>query len=236
MKRVLHKADARGVGETDWLYSRHTFSFGEYYDDNRMGFGALRVVNDDLVQPGMGFDTHSHRNMEIVSIPLSGSLRHEDSEGHTQLIERGEVQIMSAGTGISHSEYNGSDSEPVKFLQIWVLPKERNIQPRYDQKSFTAGERLNRFQTVVSPDTGDDAVWINQDAWFLLGDFDAGGTTTYRVRRAGNGVYFFIIEGSLKIAGKQLSQRDGLGVRDTEDIAFEVTESCRILIMDVPME
>ena len=201
-----------------------------------MGFGALRVINDDVVQPGFGFGTHSHKNMEIVSIPLAGSLRHQDSMGNTHLIQPGEVQIMSAGTGISHSEYNGSDSEVVNFLQIWVLPKRQNIEPRYDQKQFAANKRQNRFQTVVSPEAESDAVWINQDAWFSLGDFEAGSTGLYTVQRVGNQAYVFVVDGAITIAGERLSRRDGLGVEDGESLDFEVNEDCQLLAMDVPVE
>ena len=201
-----------------------------------MGFGALRVINDDVVQPGFGFGTHSHKNMEIVSIPLAGSLRHQDSMGNTHLIQPGEVQIMSAGTGISHSEYNGSDSEVVNFLQIWVLPKRQNIEPRYDQKQFAANKRQNRFQTVVSPEAESDAVWINQDAWFSLGDFEAGSTGLYTVQRVGNQAYVFVVDGAITIAGERLSRRDGLGVEDGESLDFEVNEDCQLLAIDVPVE
>lgn len=235
MRTVLHKSDTRGLAEHGWLQSRHTFSFAGYYDENRMGFGALRVINDDVVQPGFGFGTHSHKNMEIVSIPLAGSLRHQDSMGNTHLIQHGEVQIMSAGTGISHSEYNGSDSEVVNFLQIWVLPKRQNIEPRYDQKQFAANKRQNRFQTVVSPEAESDAVWINQDAWFSLGDFEAGSTGSYTVQRVGNQAYVFVLDGTITIAGERLSRRDGLGIEDAESIDFEVNEDCQLLAMDVPV-
>jgi len=235
MKFVLHKADSRGIAEHGWLHSRHTFSFAQYYDPQRMGFGALRVINDDIVEPGAGFGTHSHDNMEIVSVPLAGSLRHQDSMGNTQLIQHGEVQIMSAGTGISHSEYNGSDSEVVNFLQIWVLPKQQNIEPRYGQKQFFANARQNRFQTVVSPDAESDAVWINQDAWFSLGDFETGLTSTYTVQRIGNLAYFFILDGTISIASERLSRRDGLGIEDTQSVDFKVNEDCQLLVMDVPV-
>ena len=236
MRILLHKADTRGLADHDWLLSRHTFSFAGYYDESRMGFGALRVINDDVVQPGFGFGTHSHSNMEIVSIPLAGSLRHQDSMGNTQLIQHGEVQIMSAGRGISHSEYNGSDSEIVNFLQIWVLPKRQNIEPRYEQKQFSANERQNRFQTVVSPDAESDAVWINQDAWFSLGDYEAGLPGVYTVQRIGNQAYFFVLDGTITIAGERLSRRDGLGVEDLESIDFDIHEDCQLLVMDVPVE
>jgi len=236
MKKTVHKADTRGVAEHGWLSSRHTFSFAEYRDPERMGFGLLRVINDDVVQPDMGFGTHPHENMEIISIPLTGELRHHDSMGNTQHIKAGEVQIMSAGTGLTHSEYNGSDSEPVNFLQIWVFPKERDIEPRYDQKLFSADERQGQFQNVVSPDKNDGGVGINQDAWFWLGDFKAGQSDTYTVKRAANGAYFFVLDGAVAIAGEQLQRRDGIAIEDVANVDFEATGACQLLVMDVPIE
>jgi len=237
MKGVLHKADTRGVADHGWLQSRHTFSFANYHNPDRMGFGLLRVINDDIVQPSRGFDTHPHNNMEIVSIPISGELRHQDSMGNTQNIRAGEVQIMSAGSGITHSEYNGSDSEFVAFLQIWVLPKLQNIEPRYGQQLFSCNDRKNKFQIVVSPDkdNNDGAIWINQEAWFLEGDFDTGQTGSYRIKREGNGAYFFVIEGAVTIADEQLQRRDAIGVDDATKIDFEVAEDCQLLVIDVPM-
>jgi len=236
MKNTLHKADTRGVAEHGWLSSRHTFSFAEYRDPNRVRFGLLRVINDDVVQPGMGFGTHPHENMEIISIPLTGELRHHDSMGNTQHIKAGEVQLMSAGTGLTHSEYNGSDSELVNFLQIWVFPKERDIEPRYDQKLFSADERQGHFQNVVSADKNDGGVWINQDAWFFLGDFKVEKASSYSIMKPGNGVYFFVIEGSVSVAGEKLSRRDGLGIEGASSIDFDATEDCQLLVMEVPME
>jgi redox-sensitive bicupin YhaK (pirin superfamily) len=235
MKKTLHKADTRGVAEHGWLNSRHTFSFAEYHDPERMQFGLLRVINDDVVQPGMGFGTHPHENMEIISIPLAGELRHQDSMGNTQVIKAGEVQIMSAGTGITHSEYNGSKSEIVSFLQIWVLPEERDIKPRYDQGLFSADERQGRLQNIVSPDQNDGGVRINQQAWFWLADFTAGQSGAYTIKRAENGVYFFVLEGTIAVAGEQLERRDGLGIEDAQSVDFEVNEDCRLLVMDVPV-
>ena len=238
MNGVVHKSDTRGLADHGWLQSRHTFSFASYHNPERMGFGLLRVINDDIVQPSMGFGTHPHENMEIVSIPISGELRHQDSMGNTQRIRAGEVQIMSAGTGITHSEYNGSDSEIVAFLQIWVFPKFQNIEPRYGQQLFSCDNRKNTFQIVVSPDkdSNDGAVWINQDAWFLLGDFDKGQTGSYNIKREGNGSYFFVIEGAVTIADEQLQRRDAIGVEDANKIVFEVSENCQLLVIDVPMQ
>ena len=236
MKKTLHKADTRGVAEHGWLSSRHTFSFAGYHDPERMRFGLLRVINDDVVQPGMGFGTHPHENMEIISIPITGELRHQDSMGNIQRIKAGEVQIMSAGTGITHSEYNGSESEPVNFLQIWVLPKERDIEPRYDQKLFSRDQRQGRFQNVVAPDQNDGGVWINQDAWFWLGDFETGQSDTYTIKRTGNGAYFFVLEGAVTVASEQLERRDGLGIEDAASVDVEATEDCQLLVMDVPVQ
>lgn len=236
MKVALHKASTRGRAEYGWLSSRYTFSFANYHDPQRMGFGMLRVINDDVVKPGMGFGTHPHRNMEIISIPLAGELRHHDSMENTQHIKAGEVQIMSAGTGLTHSEYNGSESGVANFLQIWVLPKKKNIEPRYDQKSFPSSERQGRIQNIVSPDPGDDGTWINQDAWFWLWDFKAGQSGSYVVKKPENGVYFFVLEGAIIIAGERLERRDGLGVEDASSIDLTATADCQLLIMDVPMQ
>ncbi len=238
MKTTLHKADTRGVADHGWLNSHHTFSFAGYSNPDRMGFGALRVINDDIVQPSMGFGTHPHENMEIISIPITGELRHQDSMGNAQHIKAGEVQIMSAGTGITHSEYNGSDVDPVNFLQIWVLPKEQDIEPRYGQQLFSCDDRKNEFQEVVSPDkdSNSDAIWINQDVWFFQGDFDAGYTGTYSIKRPDNGAYFFVIDGAVTIAGEHLGRRDGIGIEDTDRIDFSATEDCQLLVMDIPMQ
>jgi redox-sensitive bicupin YhaK (pirin superfamily) len=235
MKTILHKADARGRSEHGWLDSRHTFSFADYYDPERMGFGVLRVINDDIVGPRAGFGTHSHSNMEIISVPLSGSLRHEDSMGHTQVIRQGEVQIMSAGTGISHSEYNASDSDPVNFLQIWVSPKQRDITPRYGQQEFPAENREGRFQTVVAPDSENGAVWINQDAWFSLGRFNASRRDTYSLHTNANGVYVFVLEGGVEVAGERLGRRDGLGITEAGEIEIAAVTDCELLVIEVPL-
>ncbi len=235
MKTVLHKAESRGRAEHGWLHSRHTFSFAEYHDPERMGFGVLRVINDDIVAPGAGFDTHAHDNMEIVSIPLRGSLQHKDSEGNAHLIAPGEVQIMSAGTGISHSEYNASKSEQVNFLQIWVLPKQRDIEPRYHQQAFSVANREDRFQAVVAPDSEGDAICINQDAWFSLGNFKSGRRDAYRLHSDGNGVYFFVLEGAVQVAGEHLGRRDGLGITESGEIEIATATDCELLVIEVPL-
>jgi redox-sensitive bicupin YhaK (pirin superfamily) len=233
--RSVHRAATRGIAEHGWLHSRHTFSFAQYHDPQRMGFGTLRVLNDDIVEPGAGFGTHSHDNMEIISVPLAGALRHQDSMGNTHVIRKGEVQIMSAGTGISHSEYNASESEPVNFLQIWVLPKQMNIEPRYGQKEFMADERINAFQAVVSPDADDGEVWINQDAWFSLADFTAGRSETYKLKAHDNGVYIFVLEGEIEIAGERLGRRDGMGIVEADAIEFQTLADSQLLIIELPL-
>ncbi|WP_303721755.1 pirin family protein [Malonomonas rubra] len=235
MKQVLHKADSRGLADCGWLLSRHTFSFADYYDPERMGFGLLRVLNDDIVKPAMGFGTHPHENMEIVSIPLSGSLRHQDSMGNKHVIAAGEVQVMSAGSGITHSEYNNSEQEEVNFLQIWVHPKERNIAPRYGQLRFDPHGQKNRFQILVAPEKNAEAIWINQDAWFSLAMLDVGSELCYRKQRLENGVYFFVISGALTIAGQSLEARDGLGICSDDELIVQAAGPVELLVIEVPM-
>lgn len=235
MKAVLHRNGTRGSADHGWLRSRHTFSFADYYDPERMGFGALRVLNDDMVAPGHGFDTHSHRDMEIVSIPLSGALRHEDSEGNTRVIQSGEVQIMSAGTGISHSEYNASETEPLNFLQIWVLPRQRGIEPRYHEQVSPVAERRDRLQVVVAPGSEGGAMRINQDAWFSLGCFNAGRRVVYRLNAEGNGVYVFVVEGTTDVAGQSLDRRDGVGITEVAEVQIAATGDCQLLVIEVPL-
>jgi hypothetical protein len=235
MKTVVHKSESRGFADHGWLKSHHSFSFAGYYNPERVHFGALRVLNDDQVAAGMGFGTHPHDNMEIVSIPLFGDLEHKDSTGRHKVIRQGDVQIMSAGSGISHSEYNHSREEEVHFLQIWVFPKEKNIEPRYEQKTFHAEDRMNRFQTVVSPDEG-DALRINQDAYFSLANLDAGTTLHYPIKTAGNGVYLFVLNGDLQVAGESLSTRDAVGITETESVEVKAKSYAEVLAIEVPMQ
>ncbi len=235
MKTILHKANTRGHASFGWLNSYHTFSFGHYYNPERIHFGALRVLNDDTVKGGMGFSKHPHDNMEIVSIPLSGDLHHKDTTGRDEIIRQHDVQIMSAGSGIAHSETNANHDKEVKFLQIWVFPKEKNIEPRYQQKSFKPEDRLNQVLTVVAPDD-ENAVWINQDAWFSLANLEAGVEKTYEIKRKENGVYAFIIGGQVTINGEQLDARDGLGIWETEAIHITANSNAEVLLIDVPMK
>lgn len=201
-----------------------------------MHFGVLRVLNDDKVDAGRGFGTHPHDNMEIISIPLEGDLEHKDSMGNTAVIKSGDIQVMSAGTGIMHSEYNKNSDQPVKFLQIWVYPNKRNVTPRYDQITLDKEKRKNKFQQILSPNTDDEGVWIHQDAWFHLGNFENNKEINYQIRKKGNGVYAFIIKGSAEIEDQELEQRDGFGVWDISDLNIKATaENTEILLMEVPM-
>jgi len=234
MKTILYKASSRGNNSFGWLNSYHSFSFGHYHDPARMNFGALRVLNDDTVKEGMGFGKHPHDNMEIVSIPLSGDLYHEDSTGRNEIIREYDVQIMSAGSGIAHSEVNANKDKEVKFLQIWVLPKEKNIEPKYQQKSFKSEDRINQILTVVAPDD-DNAVWINQDAWFSLANFSNGFTSNYTIHKKGNGVYAFVIKGNVSINNIELNERDGLGIDDISEITIKADSDAELLLIEVPM-
>ena len=235
MENQLHTADSRGVADHGWLLSHHTFSFADYYAPQRMNFGLLRVINDDIVKPDMGFPTHPHENMEIVSIPLSGSLRHQDSMGNKHVITAGEVQVMSAGTGLTHSEYNNSDQDDVNFLQIWVYPKEKNIAPRYGQKLFSSADRVNRFQTLVSPEKSAESIWINQDAWFSMAELGSEATISHHKHRAENGLYFFVIEGQVEIDSQKLDRRDGLGLPPGEDVQLTALSKAQVLCIEVPL-
>ncbi|GAB2825675.1 pirin family protein [Ferruginibacter profundus] len=233
---VLHKADSRGHANHGWLDSHHTFSFANYYNPERMHFGVLRVLNDDRVDPGMGFGRHPHDNMEIISIPLEGDLEHKDSMGNVAIIKHGDIQVMSAGTGIFHSEYNKNKDQEAKFLQIWLFPKTKNVTPRYDQMTLDVNDRHNRLQQILSPDKNDAGVWINQDAWFHIGKFDKDFTTTYTLKNPANGVYAFIIKGDITIAGIALHQRDGLGIWDADKISLQAgSQDAEVLLMEVPM-
>jgi hypothetical protein len=235
MKTVTHKAATRGSANHGWLNSKHTFSFANYYNPERMNFGALRVLNDDIVQAGMGFGTHPHENMEIISIPLEGDLEHKDNMGNVTVIKKGDVQVMTAGTGITHSEYNKSKSNEVKFLQIWITPKELNVSPKYDQISTNDIEEKNKFYQVLSPNKNDQGVFINQDAWFSLGNFSAGKTDTYKIKKNNNGVYLLILDGEIEVNGEILSKKDGIGIWDTDEVTVKVNENASVLLMDVPM-
>lgn len=232
---VLHKASTRGHADHGWLNTHHTFSFANYYNPDRMHFGVLRVLNDDVVEAGKGFPTHPHDNMEIISIPLEGDLEHKDSMGNVAVIKNGDVQVMSAGTGITHSEYNRNGNKLVKFLQIWVFPNKNKVTPRYDQVTLKATELRNRLQQILSPDPNDEGVWIHQDAWFHLGKFDQGISTVYKLKKTGNGIYAFVIKGKVTIDGNTLNDRDGLGTWDVSSISIKADSLTDLLLMEVPM-
>lgn len=232
---AVHRAETRGYADHGWLKSRFTFSFAEYYDPERMGFGALRVINDDEIAGGSGFGMHPHADMEIVSIPLAGALRHEDDMGHTAVIREGDVQVMSAGTGVWHSEHNASETEAGKFLQIWIVPLERDTVPRYDQAAIGWREKRGVFQKIVGPES-EGGLWIRQDAWISIGAFDSPETITYQVKRQGNRLYAFVIAGSAEVAGESLGLRDGMGIAGAESVSIKPAPGSEILLFDVPMK
>jgi redox-sensitive bicupin YhaK (pirin superfamily) len=231
---VLHPAASRFYADHGWLKSAQTFSFHGNYDPQRIQFGALRVLNDDTVHGGKGFGRHPHDNMEIISIPLEGTLEHQDSIGNVAVIRRGEIQVMSAGTGVYHTEFNKDQDEPVTFLQIWLYPNKLNVTPRYDQMEYASGDRHNRFQQILSPDPHDEGVWINQDAWFHLAELDKGFETGYQLKKDGNGVYLFVIEGNVEVDGQLLSARDGYGFWPQSVVSVKSMEKSSLLVMEVP--
>ncbi|MBI1192088.1 MAG: pirin family protein [Bacteroidetes bacterium] len=234
MKTVYHSAQSRGFADHDWLKSYHSFSFANYHEQERMHFGVLRVLNDDAVAPGKGFGRHPHSNMEIISIPLQGALVHQDSMGNKSIIRQGDIQVMSAGTGVEHSEFNNSNSEQVRFLQIWVIPRAKGVAPRYDQQQIP--EAPNTLVQVLSPSPEDQGVWIHQNAWFSIGTFDQDVSLTYTLHDQGNGLYAFVLDGQVKLGGHALNRRDGLGIWETESVQLEVHAGAQVLLMEVPMQ
>jgi hypothetical protein len=236
MKFIYHDANSRGHANHGWLDSYHTFSFANYHNPERMGFGVLRVLNDDTVSGGMGFGKHPHQDMEIVSIPLTGDLRHGDNMGNEGIISKGEVQVMSAGTGVLHSEKNANSSEEVKFLQIWVIPREKGVEPRYDQMAISDNAKQNDFQQIVSPNKDDEGAWVHQDAWFHLANFNRETVKEYVLKKKGNGVYIFVIEGKAKIDDQIIERRDGLGISETDSFTLKALENSEILLMEVPLQ
>ncbi|SDL62212.1 hypothetical protein SAMN05421823_10772 [Catalinimonas alkaloidigena] len=238
MKIQVFPADTRGSFRYGWLEANYSFSFNRWYDPSRMNFGLLRVLNDDRVAPGGGFGTHPHDNMEIITIPLAGALEHRDSTGTHGIIKAGDVQVMSAGTGITHSEMNASQQEEVRLLQIWIFPEKDNVAPRYDQKSFPRETRQNQLLTIVSPDETDDALRIHQEAWLTLGALKAGATVEYKTHRPGHGLYAFLIDGSVQVANGQaytLQRRDAAGITDTEQLTITAAQDSELLLIEVPM-
>ncbi|MEP2238988.1 MAG: pirin family protein [Maribacter sp.] len=235
MKTIIHQSNTRGHADHGWLNSYHSFSFGNYHNPERMNFGALRVLNDDTVAAGRGFGTHPHRNMEIISIPLEGDLQHMDDMGNSTVIKSGDVQMMSAGTGVSHSEFNKNKDKEVKFLQIWIIPNKEEVTPRYDQISIEDIATKNSLYQILSPNPDDAGVWIHQNAWFHLGEYESGITDSYDLKDKGNGVYIFVLDGEIEIANKQLGKRDGLGIWETDTFNFKTNQASKILFMEVPM-
>jgi quercetin 2,3-dioxygenase len=232
---VIHKSGTRGHEDHGWLNTYHTFSFADYYNPERMHFGVLRVLNDDTVQAGMGFGTHPHDNMEIISIPLEGDLEHKDSMGNVSVIRNGDIQVMSAGSGITHSEFNKNKETLVKFLQIWVFPNKRNVTPRYDQITLKKEDRKNKLQQILSPIAEDEGVWIYQDAWFHLASFDKDFSTDYILKKKGNGMYVFVLSGNIIVANQELNARDGFGIWDIDKINLHAKSDAEILLMEIPM-
>ncbi len=232
---VLHKANTRGNANHGWLNAFHSFSFASYHNPERMHFGVLRVLNDDTIAGGMGFGTHPHDNMEIITIPLEGDLAHKDSMGNTAVIKSGDIQVMSAGTGIQHSEFNPNSDQQTKLLQIWLFPKYKNVTPRYQQISLDVADRKNKLQQILSPNADDDGVWIYQDAWFHLADFDAAQQTEYQIKKAGNGLYIFVLSGNMIVENQLLETRDALGITNFETINIMAQTEASFLLMEIPM-
>jgi len=235
MTTIIHKADSRGHADHGWLNAYHSFSFAGYYDPERIQFGALRVLNDDTIAAGMGFGTHPHDNMEIITIPLEGDLAHKDSMGNTEIIKFGDVQVMSAGTGIQHSEFNPNADKRTKLLQIWLFPKQRNVTPRYQQITLNVDDRKNKLQQILSPNADDAGVWIHQDAWFSMGKFDSGTEVSYTLNKKDNGVYLFVLSGDLTVEGNLLNTRDAIGMTDFETLDIKANTDAEFLLMEVPM-
>ena len=231
---ILYKANTRGRADHGWLQTFHSFSFANYYDRQRMNFGALRVINDDTIAGGMGFGMHPHDNMEIITIPLEGDLEHKDSMGNTSVIKNGDVQVMSAGSGVQHSEFNHSKTKQVKLLQIWVIPNKRMVTPRYEQMTLDS-DFHNNLKVIVAPKQGKGNVWIHQDAWFSIGRLDKDFKTEYIMKAKGDGVYAFVISGDITIDTYPLHSRDGLGISETEKFSIKADSDCEILLMEVPM-
>jgi redox-sensitive bicupin YhaK (pirin superfamily) len=237
MSTQLFKASERGTANFGWLNANYSFSFANYFNPQRIQFGMLRVLNDDTVAAGMGFGKHPHDNMEIISIPLSGDLEHKDSMNNVTVIKSGDIQVMSAGTGIKHSEFNHNKDKPVKFLQIWVIPNKKDVKPRYDQITLDPVNRINKLEQILSPNADDAGVWIHQDAWFHIGKFDLDFATNYTVKKAGNGLFAFVLYGSFEVAGQTLAERDALGITDFDQFELKaLTKDAEILLMEIPMQ
>ncbi len=235
MKTFLHKANTRGNANHGWLNAYHSFSFANWYNSERVQFGVLRVLNDDTIAGGMGFGTHPHENMEIITIPLEGDLAHKDSMGNEAIIKNGDIQVMSAGTGIQHSEFNPNKELQTKLLQIWLFPNKKNVTPRYQQITLNPEDRNNKLQQILSPNPDDAGVWIHQDAWFHLGKFDSGTNITYQLKKEGNAMYAFVLKGDITISNEKLNTRDGLGITNFKTLEIKATTDAEFLLMEIPM-
>ncbi len=237
MKKILHPAATRGTANFSWLQARYSFSFANYFDPNRLQFGKLRVLNDDIIAPAMGFGKHPHRNMEIVTILQEGTLKHRDSMGHEGVIQSGDIQLMSAGSGVEHSEVNASTTKPVKLFQIWVLPEEENVSPRYDQKKISPLLKPNTFSTVVKPkqEASEGDLWMHQQAWFNIGEFTEAKETQYTLHNSTHGIYIFVISGTIIVDNETLNSRDALGVWDSDSVVIKAEKDSRVLLIEVPM-
>ncbi|PCJ81251.1 MAG: hypothetical protein COA49_05940 [Bacteroidetes bacterium] len=235
MNTVIHKADTRGSEDHGWLKVNHTFSFANYHNPKRMHFGVLRVLNDDTIAGGRGFSTHPHDNMEIITIPLEGDLEHKDDMGNGTVIKSGDIQVMSAGKGIYHSEFNAHPDLPVKVLQIWIFPNKKNVTPRYDQISIRDLSTPNELYQILSPNEDDKGVWIHQEAWFNIGEFNHQKSLDYTLHSRSSGVYAFIIEGDVEIEGEKLSRRDGMGIWNADSIKISAEKNSKLLLMEIPM-
>lgn len=236
MKTIVHKANERGHANHGWLNAYHSFSFANWYNPEKVQFGMLRVLNDDTIAAGMGFGTHPHDNMEIITIPLEGDLAHKDSMGNGTTIKSGDIQVMSAGTGIQHSEFNPNHNHHTKLFQIWLFPKYRNVEPRYQQITLDKSLEKNDFAQILSPNPDDAGVWIHQDAWFYLSDFDADFSKKLSLKKEGNGFYIMNIEGEIEVNGQKLGRRDAVGIWETNEIEIKANSNAKFLVMEIPME
>lgn len=236
MKTIIHRASSRGHADHGWLNAHHSFSFANWYDPSKVQFGMLRVLNDDIVAAGQGFGMHPHNDMEIITIILKGELQHKDSMGNGSVICPGDVQVMSAGTGVLHSEFNPSSTGEVSLFQLWIFPKEKGITPRYDQKTFDPVDRKNKVQTLASGFQKNGELYIHQDAAVSLAMIDSNKSLTYTLGKNGNGVYVMVVSGSVEINGEKLSKRDAIGVTDTATFEIKSAENSEVLIIDVPLQ
>ena len=234
---IIYRANSRGKADHGWLDSKHTFSFAEYFNPDRMNFGELRVLNDDFILGGGGFPLHPHNNMEIITIVLDGAIEHKDSMGHSEILKHGDIQVMSAGTGIKHSEFNASQNESLNLFQIWIYPETQDVKPRYAQQAYDVSKTKNTFLEIVTPDDGKNPLWIHQHAWLCIGNFESAQTVDYSIKRCGNGLFAMVVEGEIEISGQTLADRDAIGIWDIQTVAISVTKpNTRILLIDVPME